>query len=380
MLENRLHALKKKLRITLLLSVALVVIGMVLSSVALHPALSTTEFCVSCHEMETPLAEYQETSHFSSASGVRAECSSCHIPESLGPRLFAKIDALRHVYGHFLGTLSTDEKYEDARLRMAERVWEHYQATDSRECRSCHKQEGFLFDQFKSHSSAQRMQTGLEEGKTCIDCHKGLVHPMPDLSSGYKTVLRQLKAASADPDIDADTIYPLEMVQSYSAEQGEQESRILAATRLTVLDNNGDWLKVRVDGWQQDGVDAMIYELQGKRIFAVALDKTAREKPVIHSTMFDEDTEQTWHKVSFETWVTNKNMLEDKQELWDYGEKLHSGTCGACHMAIPANHFLANQWIGVMKDMKRNIRHLSKEQYRFLQKYLQLNAKDVEKE
>jgi hypothetical protein len=30
-----------------------------------------------------------------------------------------------------------------------------------------------------------------------------------------------------------------------------------------------------------------------------------------------------------------------------------------------------------MKDMKRNIRHLSKEQYRFLQKYLQLNAKDV---
>jgi len=33
-----------------------------------------------------------------------------------------------------------------------------------------------------------------------------------------------------------------------------------------------------------------------------------------------------------------------------------------------------------MKDMKRNIRHLSKEQYRFLQKYLQLNAKDVKGE
>jgi len=351
--------------------------ALILSSVALHPSLSTTEFCVSCHEMETPLAEYQATTHFSSASGVRAECSSCHIPESLGPKLFAKVDALRHVYGHLLGTLDTDEKYENARLRMAERVWEQYRATDSRECRSCHNQAGFSFEQFKSHSNAQLMEAGLEEGKTCIDCHQGLVHPMPDLSIGYKTVLRQLKEASANPDIDAHSIYPLEMVQSYSSEQGSQESRILAATRLTVLDNNGDWLKVRINGWQQEGVDAIIYELQGKRIFSVALEKSAFEKAIIHSTMFDEDTEQTWHEVSYETWVTNKNMVEDENELWEYGEKLHSGTCGACHMAIPADHFLANQWIGVMKDMRRNIRHLSKEQYRFLQKYLQLNAKDV---
>ena len=354
--------------------------AVVLSAVALHPGLSTNEFCVSCHEMEKPLAEYQETSHFSSASGVRAECSSCHIPEGLGPTLFAKIDALRHVYGHFLGTLSTDEKYEDARLRMAERVWEDMKAHDSRECRSCHKQEGFVFEEFKSHTNAQTMEGGLEEGKTCIDCHKGMVHPMPDLSSGYKAVLRQLKAESADPDIRADTIFPLETVASYSTERGVRESRILGATRLTVLDNNGEWLRVRVDGWQQDEVDAMIYELQGKRIFSVALDKGAREKPTVHSTMFDPDTEQTWHKVSYETWVTNKNMVEDEQKLWDYGKKLHGGACGACHMAVPAEHLLANQWIGVMKDMKRNIRHLSKEQYRFLQKYLQLNAKDVKGE
>ena len=175
------------------MSGGLVLMALTLSSVALHPALSTTEFCVSCHEMETPLAEYQETSHFSSASGVRAECSSCHIPEGLGPTLIAKIDALRHVYGHFLGTLSTDEKYENARLRMAERVWEDMRTHDSRECRSCHKQQGFVFAAFKSHTNAQTMESGLEEGKTCIDCHKGLVHPMPDLSSGYKLVLRQLK-------------------------------------------------------------------------------------------------------------------------------------------------------------------------------------------
>ncbi len=355
----------------------LVAIGVILSSVALHPALSTNEFCVSCHEMEVSLAEYQESSHFNSRTGVRAECSSCHIPEGLGPTLFAKIDALRHVYGHLLGTLETAEKYEDARLRMAERVWNDMEAHDSRECRSCHTEEAIVFEEFKNHSDAKIMAEGLEEGGTCIDCHKGLVHTMPDRSSGYTKTLEDLLAESADPDIKTDTVYPLETVYSYSSQEGDREGRILSATRLTVLDNKGDWLKVRVDGWQQDEVDAMIYELQGKRIFSVALDKAGHGKPIVHSTMFDEDTEQTWHQVSYETWVTSTNMLQDEQKLWDYGKELHSSTCGACHMAFPANHYLANQWIGVMKDMKRNIRHLSKEQYRFLQKYLQLNAKDV---
>ena len=377
---GRFHDLNKYIKIGLKLSVVLVVIGVILSSVALHPALSTNEFCVSCHEMEAPLAEYQESSHFNSRTGVRAECSSCHIPEGLGPTLFAKIDALRHVYGHLLGTLETAEKYEDARLRMAERVWDDMKAHDSRECRSCHTQEAIVFEEFKNHSDAKRMAEGLEEGGTCIDCHKGLVHTMPDRSSGYTKTLEDLLAESADPDIKTDTVYPLEIVYSYSSREGDREGRILSATRLTVLDNNGAWLKVRVDGWQQDEVDAMIYELQGKRIFSVALDKAGRGKPIVQSTMFDEDTEQTWHQVSYETWVTSTNMLQDEQKLWNYGKELHGSTCGACHRAIPANHYLANQWIGVMKDMKRNIRHLSKEQYRFLQKYLQLNAKDVKRD
>ena len=350
---------------------------MVLSSVALHPALSTNEFCVSCHEMETPLAEYQETSHYQSRTGVRAECSSCHIPEGMGPTLWAKIDALRHVYGHFRGTLETDEKYEDARLRMAERVWANMEQHDSRECRSCHKEDSIVFEEFASHSDAMKMSEGLEAGDTCIDCHKGLVHPMPDTSSGYKKMLAKLTAVSADPDIESETVFPLETVYSYASQDSEPEGRVLGGTRLTVLEQSGKWLKVRVDGWQQDEVEGMIYELQGKRIFAVALEKQGRGKPVIHSTMFDEDTEQTWHQVSYEAWVATENMVQDEEQLWTYGKTLHSSTCGACHRAVPADEYLANQWIGVMKDMKRNIRHLSKEQYRFLQKYLQLNAKDV---
>ena len=372
--------LNKYTKIALLLAAVLVTSGLVLSAVALSPSLSSTAFCQSCHEMGMPDQEYTESAHFKNASGVRAECSSCHLPNDMANKLVAKVDALRHVFGHMVGRLSTDEKYEGARLRMAEKVWRNMEGNDSRECRSCHNEDAFVFEKFSSHSEGLRMSKGLAEGKTCIDCHKGLVHKMPDRSSGYKKLLEKLLAETSDPDIDADKVYPLETVHSYSNKHGEVESRILAATELTILDNAGDWLRVRVDGWQQQDVDAMIYELQGKRIFAVALEKQARKRPVVHSTMLDPDTEQTWHRVSYETWVTSNGMVEDKSKLWDYGAKLHSASCGQCHMAIPAKNFLANQWIGVMNDMKRNVRHLSKEQYRFLRKYLQLNAKDVKGE
>ena len=56
---------------------------------------------------------------------------------------------------------------------------------------------------------------------------------------------------------------------------------------------------------------------------------------------------------------------------------MHGGCCGCCHSLPSANHFLANQWIGGMKDMKPYI-NLNKEEYLFLQKYLQLHAKDVD--
>lgn len=63
--------------------------------------------------------------------------------------------------------------------------------------------------------------------------------------------------------------------------------------------------------------------------------------------------------------ITGSTDVYAQQTSWktvmEHAEVLHSSTCGACHRAISADEYLANQWIGVMKDMKRNIRHLSKE-------------------
>ena len=41
------------------------------------------------------------------------------------------------------------------------------QASDSRECRNCHA-----------------LECKIEKGETCIDCHKGLAHHLPDSYQG----------------------------------------------------------------------------------------------------------------------------------------------------------------------------------------------------
>ena len=92
---------------------------------------NTQEFCISCHEMrEFVYAEYQQSAHYKSASGVRPECADCHVPKAWLPKLWRKMQAtLKELPNHFLGKIDTPEEFEAHRLTMAERVWATMKAT-----------------------------------------------------------------------------------------------------------------------------------------------------------------------------------------------------------------------------------------------------------
>ncbi len=137
------------------------------------------EFCISCHEMRSmPYEEYKTTAHFSSASGVRAICSDCHVPKDWTAKLARKVKATNELYHWLIGTIDTPEKYEAKRLELAEHVWAAMKSNDSRECRNCHSYQAMDFHK-QSRRAAEKMKEGLEEGKTCIDCHKGIAHKLP---------------------------------------------------------------------------------------------------------------------------------------------------------------------------------------------------------
>ncbi|MCP4184163.1 MAG: Denitrification system component NirT [Hyphomicrobiales bacterium] len=140
---------------------------------------NTQEFCISCHEMRsTVYEEYKKTVHFKNASGVQAICSDCHVPKAWTPKLIRKIQAAGELYHKAVGTISTPEKFEAKRLELAERVWASMKASDSRECRNCHSYENMDFHK-QSRRGAEKMQEGIKDGKTCIDCHQGVAHKLP---------------------------------------------------------------------------------------------------------------------------------------------------------------------------------------------------------
>ncbi len=145
---------------------------------------NTEQFCISCHEMrDTPYEELQDTIHFTNRTGVRATCPDCHVPKEWIYKVIRKIKASNELYHHFIAKdVDTPEKFEEHRLELAQHVWKTMKETDSRECRNCHDFDSMDFDRQEARA-AERHQEAIDNHYTCIDCHKGISHHLPE---GYE--------------------------------------------------------------------------------------------------------------------------------------------------------------------------------------------------
>jgi len=143
-------------------------------------ATNTEEFCISCHEMKDNVyKEYTETIHYANRTGVRAICSDCHVPRTWVHKMARKIQATNELYHKMMGTIDTPEKFEKHRLTMAKRVWKVMKETDSRECRNCHRFDYMDLEE-QDKTARKKHKRSIAEGKTCIDCHQGIAHELPD--------------------------------------------------------------------------------------------------------------------------------------------------------------------------------------------------------
>ncbi|HID44636.1 MAG TPA: c-type cytochrome [Chromatiaceae bacterium] len=175
-------------------ALGLIVLGVVLwgGFNTVMEATNTLSFCISCHEMhDNVYQEYKTSVHFSNPSGVQAACPDCHVPKEWIPKVIRKIQASNEVYHWLKGTIDTREKFEARRPQLAEHVWKVMKATDSRECRNCHN---FSVMDLKGQArfAARIHKDAMDEGKTCIDCHKGIAHHLP----------QTLTAKAGLPDFD----------------------------------------------------------------------------------------------------------------------------------------------------------------------------------
>ena len=165
---------------------SLLVVGIVLGIIfwggfnTAMEATNTLAFCANtCHEMhDNVYAEYQETVHYHNRTGVRAICSDCHVPKDWVHKVARKVKATDELLAKLTGEINTKEKFEKARLHLAQNEWRIMKASNSRECRNCHSFDAMA--KTKQRPRAQKNHASAEaRGKTCIDCHKGIAHLLP---------------------------------------------------------------------------------------------------------------------------------------------------------------------------------------------------------
>ncbi len=144
---------------------------------------NTEEFCTSCHEMrDNVFVELKPTIHYSNRSGVRATCPDCHVPHEWTNKIARKMQASKEVWGKIFGTINTREKFLEKRIELAQHEWARLEANDSLECRNCHSAESMDITR-QSARAAEAHERFLFTGeKTCINCHKGIAHQLPDMS------------------------------------------------------------------------------------------------------------------------------------------------------------------------------------------------------
>jgi cytochrome c-type protein NapC len=142
-------------------------------------ATNKLDFCIGCHEMrDNVYQEYKETIHYRNRTGVRAICSDCHVPHDWTHKIVRKIQASQEVWSKITGYVDTPQKFESHRMAMATKEWARMKSVGSRECRNCHDFDAM--DAKKQKPKAQKMHAQAKlEGKTCIDCHKGIAHLLP---------------------------------------------------------------------------------------------------------------------------------------------------------------------------------------------------------
>jgi cytochrome c-type protein NapC len=145
---------------------------------------NTETFCVSCHEMrDNVFAELKTTIHYNNRSGVRATCPDCHVPHEWTNKIARKMAASKEVWGKIFGTISTREKFQAMRLQLAQNEWARFEANNSLECRNCHEADSMDFTLQSQRAVEQHERFLITGEKTCIDCHKGIAHKIPNMSA-----------------------------------------------------------------------------------------------------------------------------------------------------------------------------------------------------
>ena len=143
---------------------------------------STTEYCISCHEIRSRYDELEKSVHAVGWNGQRMECRSCHVPPRFGLKLITvKLLGLKDLFVHY----SVDVEHLDRRQMQldARRI------VADENCLECHED---LYRNTEGEEISELGRLGHEaylgkNGTTrrnCAGCHPNIAH-LPEFDRRY---------------------------------------------------------------------------------------------------------------------------------------------------------------------------------------------------
>jgi len=344
-------------------------------------ATNTEAFCISCHEMQDNVyTELQETIHWTNRTGVRATCPDCHVPHNWTDKIARKMQASKEVWGMLFGTIDTREKFLEKRLTLAQHEWGRFSANKSLECRNCHNYESMDFDKMSEKGRVQ-MRKAAERDQSCLDCHKGIAHSVPDLMAASSEALAQLEQqASGISYKTGNTYYTVRQIPVYKDKLLQEEAgQFNAATPVKLVSVEGDKLQVEVGGWRKTkGFGRVLNEDFGFNIASAILSKeSALNTELVQGFEIKDDdlTGLKWERVSLSLWINTGTLMPSLEPLWDYANEAYSKNCSVCHTQPDENHFDANTWPGMFNGML-SFANMDGDTQELVLKYLQKHSSD----
>ncbi|WP_028025390.1 pentaheme c-type cytochrome TorC [Enterovibrio calviensis] len=378
LLQKLMKPSRKYPIIALVLIGAIIAIAGVVTMNKTFEVFSTTEFCTSCHTMQQNYEEYKQSVHFSNAKGIRAECVDCHQPKDFVGKVTRKMGAVTDLYHHFItGKIDTPEKFEEHRLELAQKVWDRMADENYKTCTTCHSYDAMDHSK-QSVQAMKEMIPAAKENMACVECHKGIAHELPNMAGGFRKTFETLTASATVP-AGAKKLYSIEEKSLFATADanGKVEGQLLPASEIDVIAEEGDMLKVRIQGWiETNGKGRVMTEYMGKRVFKATIRGEVKTTETVISEEIDQATNIAWKQVAVNAYVTKDGLIDSIDPVWDYASEMYSSSCNSCHAAPAPGHFTANGWISSLKAMSAYYR-LSKTEERTLLKYLQNHGSDT---
>jgi nitrate/TMAO reductase-like tetraheme cytochrome c subunit len=173
---------KRSLKALFIFTPLIVVVLVALLSVSMAKT-STTNYCLSCHEMKSYKEELEKSSHAFDKDKNPIECSQCHLPSGVGPRYVAvKIySGTKDLWAHHVGDPTRLDR------RHLQSVARRFLMDDN--CLACHQ------DLYKNVKNEPISEIGKlchdaylgKNGETesrCAGCHQNLAH-LPEFDRRY---------------------------------------------------------------------------------------------------------------------------------------------------------------------------------------------------